>query len=228
MSSGWISEVFTSIQGEGIYAGRRQSFIRFAGCHLRCRYCDTKYAQKRASSFRFEGTRFANPVDAEFLAELTSEPEVCITGGEPMEQSDFLKDIVRYLKKRFKSIHLETNGTKPGGLKRILPYIDAVNLDFKIPSLTGRSPFWQEHERFLRACRRKDCFVKVVADRRIKLSELKRVVAIINRVDRRIPLVLQPVWGRDARELMAFQEYALNTLNDVRIIPQIHKYLNLK
>ncbi len=228
MSKGWISEIFTSIQGEGIYVGRRQAFIRLAGCRLRCRYCDTKYAQVSPAHFRFEGASFANPVEAAFVADLVQEREVSITGGEPLEQPDFLVDILKHLKRRFKTIYLETNGTRTLVLPRILPYIDVVSVDFKIPSVTGRRPFWKEHERFLRACRKNDCFVKVVAGKRMKLSELKRVVAIINRVDRRIPLVLQPIWGKGVRELMPFQEYALCTLNDVRIIPQMHKYLKLK
>src|SRR5437016_13899338 len=39
--SGNVSEIFVSFQGEGLHAGRRQLFVRFAGCPLRCRYCDT-------------------------------------------------------------------------------------------------------------------------------------------------------------------------------------------
>jgi len=37
-----IAEIFSSIQGEGLYVGRRQIFIRFCGCNLNCRYCDTE------------------------------------------------------------------------------------------------------------------------------------------------------------------------------------------
>ena len=39
--TGNVSEIFVSFQGEGLHAGRRQLFVRFAGCPLRCRYCDT-------------------------------------------------------------------------------------------------------------------------------------------------------------------------------------------
>ena len=225
---GWVSEIFASIQGEGIYAGRRQTFIRFAGCSLRCKYCDTRYAQRRTPHFRFDGVDFANPVDPEFVAELISGKEVCLTGGEPLEQPDFLVDVVKHLKKKFKTIYLETNGTRTLVLPRILPYISVVSLDFKVPSATGRRPFWIEHDRFLRKCRSEDCFVKIVVDRCFKLAELDMVVRIIKRVNRSIPLVIQPVWGTAIRSLMPFQERALNTLNDVRIIPQIHKYLKLK
>ena len=228
MRHGWISEVFTSIQGEGIYAGRRMEFVRLAGCTFGCRYCDTKYAQNRPGRFLFDGVRFSNPVEAPFLAELISEPEVCVTGGEPMEQPDFLKDLTRLLKRHSTTVHLETNGTITRSLSRILPYIDVVAVDFKIPSATRRPGRWVEHERFLGKCRKKNCFVKIVVDRHSKLSELDRVLSIVGRVDRHIPLVIQPRWGSDITKLLPFQERALEKLDDVRIIPQIHKYLRLK
>ena len=41
-----LVEVFSSFQGEGLYVGQRQLFIRFAGCNLRCRFCDTEAAQE--------------------------------------------------------------------------------------------------------------------------------------------------------------------------------------
>lgn len=40
-----IAEIFCSVQGEGLYAGQRQVFLRFAGCNLSCRYCDEPAAR---------------------------------------------------------------------------------------------------------------------------------------------------------------------------------------
>jgi 7-carboxy-7-deazaguanine synthase len=39
-----ITEIFLSIQGEGLQSGLPTLFIRFSGCNLRCTYCDTKYS----------------------------------------------------------------------------------------------------------------------------------------------------------------------------------------
>ena len=69
MPKGYLSEIFVSFQGEGLYAGRRHLFLRLSGCHLRCRYCDTPGSLERTPSFRVysDGTSVlegANPVTA--------------------------------------------------------------------------------------------------------------------------------------------------------------------
>ncbi len=53
-SEAYIVEVFSSIQGEGLTCGERQIFIRFAGCNLRCAYCDTDYARENPKYYTVE------------------------------------------------------------------------------------------------------------------------------------------------------------------------------
>ena len=55
-----LVEVFSSIQGEGLQIGQMQSFVRFQGCSLRCRWCDTPENFKLKSHFRFEEKAFSN------------------------------------------------------------------------------------------------------------------------------------------------------------------------
>jgi len=78
----YISETFTSIQGEGMLAGVPSFFIRTSGCNLRCRWCDTPY-----TSWAPEGAR--RPV-AELLAEAAASRvrHVVVTGGEPLLQRE--------------------------------------------------------------------------------------------------------------------------------------------
>ncbi len=107
-----IVEVFYSIQGEGRHAGRAAVFIRFAGCNLKCEWCDT------ASGI------YNEELDKEFLlaktqGQLTDYPHsrrenreiLILTGGEPLLQVDDY--LVNILKGRYGYIAIETNGTIP-------------------------------------------------------------------------------------------------------------------
>ena len=110
----WVSEVFASVQGEGADAGRPCSFVRLAGCNLRCAYCDSAYALA-------EGQH--RSVD-EVLREVLSHgvPLVCVTGGEPLLQAEAVPLMDRLLARGLRVL-LETNGSLPldhvpvGGVK---------------------------------------------------------------------------------------------------------------
>jgi 7-carboxy-7-deazaguanine synthase len=122
-----VKEMFLTLQGEGLQAGRRAVFIRFAGCNLwsgrevdraeaQCRFCDTDFVGVDGEG----GGRFA---DAPALAEcarafwdeaLESEdgqPFAVITGGEPTLQLD--DAAIDALKAQGFEIAIETNGTNP-------------------------------------------------------------------------------------------------------------------
>ncbi|WP_312423638.1 7-carboxy-7-deazaguanine synthase QueE [Anaerospora hongkongensis] len=99
-----IVEVFESIQGEGAFLGLGASFIRLAGCNLRCSWCDTKH------SFDVQAASLLS-VDAILGTWRFTQPLVVITGGEPTLHD--LGPLVRALKKLGKYVTLETNGTNP-------------------------------------------------------------------------------------------------------------------
>jgi 7-carboxy-7-deazaguanine synthase len=225
---GFLKEIFTSIQGEGIRVGRRQTFIRFLGCNLRCRYCDTPESQRKRGPFLWAGKSLENPVAVDFIVDRIVDPEVCITGGEPLLQGVYLKALCRELKKKKVRIDLETNGTMPESLKQVIEYCDTVALDFKIPSATNLAPFWQEHEESLKIAVASEVFVKIVVDGNMLIQELDNVVRIIDKVGRHVPLVIQPVFACPVPKLLDLQKRALMRLDDVRVIPQIHKYLGIK
>lgn len=73
-----ISEIFYSIQGEGVLTGVPSVFVRTSGCNLRCNWCDTPYA-----SWQPEGKQLS---PTEILTEIARHParHVVLTGGEPM------------------------------------------------------------------------------------------------------------------------------------------------
>jgi 7-carboxy-7-deazaguanine synthase len=101
----YISETFTSLQGEGMLAGVPSHFIRTSGCNLRCRWCDTPY-----TSWLPEGAR--RPV-ADLVAEAKSSGvgHVVITGGEPLLQRE-IGALTRELRRAELHVTVETAGTQ--------------------------------------------------------------------------------------------------------------------
>ncbi|MBS1717427.1 MAG: 7-carboxy-7-deazaguanine synthase QueE [Armatimonadetes bacterium] len=101
---GRIAETFLSLQGEGIWAGTPSFFIRFSGCNLRCRWCDTPYA-----SWKPEGPiREIEEVAAEAIK--AGSKHIVITGGEPM-LFDAIEPLATSLRAAGKVITIETAGT---------------------------------------------------------------------------------------------------------------------
>jgi organic radical activating enzyme len=143
-----IVEVFSSLQGEGLFVGYPQLFIRLGGCNLRCTYCDTPEGLSLQKTGRIETRPFSgkwltlkNPVAAPALLAhvfrlIKGFPHyhsVSITGGEPLLHTDFLKAILPPIRKKL-PILLETNGTLPARLKAVIKLVDIVSMDIKMPS----------------------------------------------------------------------------------------------
>ena len=105
-----INEIFYTLQGEGFLAGVPSVFVRLAGCPLRCRWCDTKYAWDQRAG---EDYNIGNIVKAVLRKESSGQQGPCkfivITGGEPMINPD-LPQLVRRLKTAGKHITIETAG----------------------------------------------------------------------------------------------------------------------
>lgn len=119
-----IAEIFTSIQGEGSASGYLTLFIRLSGCNLRCGYCDTPGAQSGA------GRNIAPLLVAEEVFR-SGVNHVCITGGEPLIQSDDLGVLLRMLHNAGHEISIETNGTIDF---RPFQIYSSICMDVKCPS----------------------------------------------------------------------------------------------
>ncbi len=239
--SGWVYEVFTSIQGEGLYCGQRQTFVRLAGCNLDCDYCDTPAARDaRPPACRvwhfpeievFDVVR--NPIEVGAVVEACrglGARVISLTGGEPLLQTDFAAGLLHELKGSGFATHLETNGTLVEAMARVAADVDVVAMDIKLPSAGGASTRPETHLEFLRAARSTGVFVKAVVGARTTPDEIAHWAKSIAEVGVDIPLVLQPVMGRElitGRHLIELQAAALAELDEVRVIPQCHKVLGL-
>lgn len=105
-----INEIFYSLQGEGFLAGVPSMFVRLAGCPLRCRWCDTKYAWDQTSGQDYTIAKIVDTVlRKESPGQQNQSKFVVVTGGEPMINSD-LPQLVQELKAADKHITIETAG----------------------------------------------------------------------------------------------------------------------
>jgi len=98
-----INEIFYSLQGEGRLAGVPSVFIRIAGCPLRCRWCDTKYAWDKTAGRQYTIGQIIRAI-RQFPPD-----HIVITGGEPMVDPD-LPQLARELNAAAKHITIETAG----------------------------------------------------------------------------------------------------------------------
>lgn len=243
---GNIEEIFDSVQGEGTLVGVRQIFIRLGGCNLGCAYCDTPQARRPAATCRVEtapGTGsceyIPNTIPVPSVLQvvkklrLPGHHSVSVTGGEPLVQPDFLRELLPGLREHGHSIYLETNATIPEELPGIVEHVQFVCADIKLGSCTGEENRFDVNLEFLRKCGGAELFVKLVINEDFNTGELLEAVEIVKASGRRAPVVIQPVTGRRGEvsiggaPLLEIQRRALELYADVRVIPRIHQPLQL-
>lgn len=241
----YISEIFSSIQGEGMLAGRRQIFVRLMECNLDCHYCDTDF--KKSDICRLESApgsgafqAVPQPVTLQNISSLIEDWQlqlprahhsVSITGGEPLLHADILAGWFPEIRKLL-PIHLETNGTMHVALQQVKAHVDFISMDMKLPSTAGCTEhLWDLHALFLREARDCTVSVKIVVGEATTEDEIKQVCEVISSVDAVLPLFLQPVTvpdgtvGISAAHILRLQGMASSRLPDVRVIPQMHVLL---
>jgi 7-cyano-7-deazaguanine synthase len=221
---GRIAEIFTSVQGEGLYLGKKQLFVRFFGCNLNCAFCDTKLFHFREHTPR------------SLLEEISKSADnfhsISYTGGEPLQQVDFLKEVLSLSKKNRWKNYLETNGTLPEALEKVIDLVDIVAMDLKLPSSTLAGSFWPAHRDFLKIACQKEVFLKAVITQATEKDDLKAALDLIRKVDRSKIMVLQPNSFDDyallEEKLQAFQNFSQQKGVRTFIIPQMHKLAGVK
>ncbi len=165
-----VNEIFYSLQGEGFLTGVPSVFIRLAGCPLRCKWCDTKYAWDYKAGQDYSVAKIVNTVQGYKCR------YVVITGGEPMTNADLPK-LTQKLKDNGKHITIETAGIAfvPGlacDLMSISPKLsnsgNSVKLDLSILRDLISSYEYQ---------------IKFIVDSTDDLPEIQRILKEIEDVD---------------------------------------------
>ncbi|MBN1794741.1 MAG: 7-carboxy-7-deazaguanine synthase QueE [Candidatus Omnitrophica bacterium] len=218
----FISEIFFSLQGEGIFVGLPQIFVRLSGCDLSCVWCDERLKEP-------QGIMTASDVLDRVRSLAGSVSSVAITGGEPLLCGAFLKELLPLLERAGFAIYLETNGIYASALEEIIDWVSVIAMDIKLPSAVGGREFWAEHTRFLKTAASSSLFVKIVVDAATTDKEFAQAAELIARQSPHIPLVIQPVSHGNGipREALQRGEALLRIagfhLKDIRMIPQVHK-----
>ncbi|MBP3821332.1 7-carboxy-7-deazaguanine synthase QueE [bacterium] len=218
-----INEIFSSIQGEGPVVGYKQLFIRFCGCNLNCNYCDTEFQKGEL----YTPENLFKKICSEY--DLKSFHSVSLTGGEPLLSYKFLKEFLPMLQGKTK-IYLETNATLPKELDVISNFIDIISGDIKLKSSTGFDCI-AKHKEFFSHCKNKNTFGKIVFDENISREEISNCIEIAN--INNMELVLQPKMVGDKMSVSSefcseiLEKFTLKYPN-TRLIPQVHKFLNVR
>ena len=228
-----VVELFHSIQGEGTRVGEPATFIRLAGCNLRCTWCDTPY------SWSSEGIAAARKLTLADLADSVTESSVVITGGEPMLHARRLPTLIGELRSRgVQHVTIETNATlfDPA----LAHDVDLWSLSPKLPASAEPFP-GASLTTFLRAYNARELagdvqlkFVcaDVASDWRAMWTELEQIdLELLTDV----PILVQPDGTRTDYD-QAVRELAEHVVADqtrdadglprrrrVRVVPQIHR-----
>lgn len=246
--TGVVHEIFSAIQGEGLFVGFRQLLLRFHGCNLNCVYCDTPASKGATPEFcRVElnaGLRemvlMVNPLStADILSVIKqlqkgfSHHSVTFTGGEPLLHVEMLASLITPLQQQGLPVHLETNGTLWQQLASLPEAPAYIAMDIKLPSIAGECVNWDEHARFLdKAISRyqlpaEHIQVKIVFGED-SLDDVTKAAVLVAHAAVNLPVILQPLSASSVSTLRApepetvleAQRIVAQMLPIVRVIPQ--------
>jgi len=140
-----VSEIFESIQGEGINVGKPSVFLRTALCNLACTWCDTKYTWDWKN---FDYEKEVKEMETEQVREKIIQYDsknLVITGGEPMMQQKELESLLEVLKSDNYFVEIETNGTIEPSTK-MQEYVNQWNVSPKLAN-SGNDVKSRENEK---------------------------------------------------------------------------------
>jgi len=199
-----ITEIFYSLQGEAKEVGIPTVFVRLTGCPLRCNYCDTAYA--------FKGN---NPLSIQNILDEVSQYNaqyVCVTGGEPMAQSNCLELLDSLIDSGY-NVSMETSGSID-----ITPVNSKVSIvmDIKTPSSTEEH---QNRYENLPILKKKDQLKFVIASR----SDFDWCTEILDNHEVESEVLFSPVY--ESLKPVDLADWILEKNLNVRLQVQLHKFL---
>ena len=211
-----VSEIFESIDGEGIRVGYPVTFIRLFGCNLRCSYCDSRYA--------CEGNDYTEMDIADVVDKVIDfgHNKVTLTGGEPLIHRD-VKYLIKELLDRGYELNIETDGAVP--LYNIGPMTKAnckrciITLDYKCPSSGMEDKMLISNFEMLT----KNDVLKFVVGSDEDLKRAKQVIEE-NQLAGKCNIYFSPVFGNiEGKQIVEF--LLENKMDYARVQLQLHKFI---
>ena len=234
-----VSEIFTSIEGEGVFVGKKTLFIRLSGCHLKCRWCDTRYALPLDSGTDYQIDEIKDLIIKE-LRPFTY--KVNFTGGEPLLQTEAVIELADFIKKQTSlKTYIESSCFDSELFSKVLPYMDICKVEFK----THDSKVVEDEEYDnlisneikcleLAIESNKATYIKIVVTNSTNLESFKNLVYNISKKIKPsdiLGFIIQPSFGIDqptVNKLLDTYDIVQPMFPEVRIIPQIHKEIGAR
>jgi 7-carboxy-7-deazaguanine synthase len=234
-----VSEIFTSFEGEGIFVGKKTLFIRLSGCHLKCRWCDTRYALPLDSGIDY----YVEEIKDQIVKELQPFTyKVNFTGGEPLLQIEAVIQLADFIKRHTNlKTYIESSCFDSELFSEILPYMDICKIEFKtedskvVEDKHYNNLLLNEFRCLeLAVQNNKTTYIKIVVTNSTKLDSFKNLVYNIPKKIRTSDIMGFIIQPSDSIDQPTFSKL-LNTYDivqpifpEVRIIPQLHKVIGAR
>jgi len=230
-----LFEIFTSIEGEGILYGTKTMFVRLAGCPFTCFYCDTLDALPMDSGNEYGIEEVCNLIEKN-LEENTY--KVNFTGGEPLVQSEGVLEMAKFVKSKNIPTYLESSCYDSEKFSQVLPFIDFIKIEFKTPEakFVDANHYSKLIQNALECLKisidsNKITYIKIVVSAKTELRDFKelldKIFYIVSKKDL-TGFIIQPTYGiaePSLEKLLKFYDLVFPFYNEIRIVPQLHKFI---
>ncbi|MEH0861310.1 MULTISPECIES: 7-carboxy-7-deazaguanine synthase QueE [unclassified Halobacteriovorax] len=221
-----INDIYRATEGEGVFVGRSQVFVRFQGCNIGCVNCDSMDTW----SFDIESTSlntiFERILEESYQGKINW---ISITGGDPLHPKHVpsVVELTKFLKSRGFKINLEAAGTRV--VDEVFDLLDYISYDLKTPS-TGVRTRLSLIEKMAQQYPNRFQVKAVIADRKdfeYTLSAYRELESKLGNIE--FPWVLTPCYEPSEefpmQRFIDIQEWNQIEGGPFRVIGQQHKWI---
>ncbi|MDQ3948626.1 MAG: 7-carboxy-7-deazaguanine synthase QueE [Thermoproteota archaeon] len=233
-----LSEIFTSIEGEGILFGTKTMFVRLAGCPFKCHWCDTPYALPMESGIDYSVDEVKEIISKSLQPNTY---KINFTGGEPLVQYEAVLELAKFVRQKGLRVYLESSCYDAVRFSKVLPYIDICKIEIKLrdSKIVNEKQYYNLLKNELECLRQsvnssKTSYIKVVVTNSSSLKEFKDIVHEVFRIAKPSELagfIIQPSYRVDEPTLdvlFGFYDAVYPMYDQVRIVPQLHKIIGAR